>query len=75
MIVLKLDTVNMNYKKILKMKLKAGNKLKCVEVLVKFFLKTSNNFEAVIKLEIDISVRFLLTSSRPHSSQQSQALC
>ena len=57
------------------MKLKAGNKLKCVEVLVKFLLKTSNNFEAVIGLEIDMGVRFLLKSSRPHSSQQSQALC
>ena len=30
----------------------------CWEVLVKFLLKTSDNFEAVIKLEIDISVRF-----------------
>ena len=47
----------------------------CWGVLVKLLLKTSNNFEAVLGLEIDMGVRFLLKSSRPHSSQQSQALC
>ena len=51
------------------MTLKARDKFKCV---VKFLLKTSNNFEAVIGLEIDMGVRFLLKSSRSHSSQQAK---
>ena len=56
------------------MTLQSRDKL-CCEILVKFLLKTSNNFETVIGLEIDMGVRFLLKSSRSHSSQQSQAHC